>query len=396
MDRDVVVIGAGPAGTAAAIELSNSGLSTLLIDKSDFPRDKCCGDGLTASALRQLELLEFEPSTTPSWNWIDSAKIRSTSSRVVTLGFPNNGRHYAAVARRFDFDDALLRHAVSRGAEFLPRTTMTSVLAISRSQIEVSLSNGESVRAKRIIAADGVYSSTRKTVGLTRNEGVGDWHAFRQYFPRTNDMKDREIYVSFESDLIPAYFWNFPLADGSSNIGFGIHTGSINRLGGMAEMWRDIQTRNHLATFFQTESDERLKAWPIPANVRRQSLTHGPIFFVGDAASSSDPLTGEGIGQALETGRLAALAIIGNFGADSSASALTYERSVRDSLFADDKWSRALMRGLSHRKGTRFGVRVAGASPFLSQLMARWMFEDFHRSEILTPRALLSKGTGAY
>ena len=96
---DVLIVGAGPAGTAAAITAVRQGLSVTIIDKAVFPRDKCCGDGLTTLALRELEKLRFDPSTVPSCTDIDAAWLRSPSGRELRLPMPNNGK-FAAVTPR--------------------------------------------------------------------------------------------------------------------------------------------------------------------------------------------------------------------------------------------------------------------------------------------------------
>ena len=116
LSTDVVIVGGGPAGSAAAIELSRSGRSVILLDKATFPRDKCCGDGLTTLALRELEQLGFDPVAVDDWFDVSGAVLRSPSGRQITVPLPDDGR-YAAVAPRLQLDDALLRLAGSHGAD---------------------------------------------------------------------------------------------------------------------------------------------------------------------------------------------------------------------------------------------------------------------------------------
>src|SRR5689334_7514260 len=104
----VVVVGAGPAGSAAAITLARGGATVTVIDKATFPRDKCCGDGLTTGALRRLEHLGLDPATMPSWQVVDDVVVRSVSCRTQTFPLPRGRGQYAAVVRRTELDAALV------------------------------------------------------------------------------------------------------------------------------------------------------------------------------------------------------------------------------------------------------------------------------------------------
>src|SRR5690606_19089559 len=111
---DVIVIGAGPAGIASAITLARAGISVQVIDKASFPRDKCCGDGLTTLALRELDQLGLRAESVDDWLDIDGAVLRSPAGRQVRVPLPSNGR-FAAVAPRRSFDFALVELARAEG-----------------------------------------------------------------------------------------------------------------------------------------------------------------------------------------------------------------------------------------------------------------------------------------
>ena len=123
---DLLVIGAGPAGTSAATVAARAGLSVVVIDKATFPRDKCCGDGLTTLALRQLHALGLDPATVPSWRDVDAAWLRSPSGREVRLPLPTEGR-FAAVTPRFELDAALVDLARRSGARVIENTAFESI-----------------------------------------------------------------------------------------------------------------------------------------------------------------------------------------------------------------------------------------------------------------------------
>jgi flavin-dependent dehydrogenase len=143
------------------------------------------------------------------------------------------------------------------------------------------------------------------------------------------------------------------------------------------------------------------KAWPIPARIERSQLTAGGgrVLFVGDAARATDPMTGEGIGQALDTGVLAATAVLRAGHDRPDVAAGTYEREVRRGLAVDNRLAALLTRALKHRKGARAAVRIAGTSAWTRRNFARWLFEDYPRAMLATPhrwhRHMLT-GPGAY
>src|SRR3954466_16019494 len=116
---DVVVVGGGPSGVAAAITLARHGRDVVLFDKARFPRDKCCGDGLTAGALRLLEQLGLDPAAVAHWQTVDDVVVRSPSGREVLFPLPRDGGTYAAVAPRLDLDAALVDTARAAGVKIL-------------------------------------------------------------------------------------------------------------------------------------------------------------------------------------------------------------------------------------------------------------------------------------
>src|ERR1700687_3317777 len=120
MERaDVVVVGAGPVAAAAAISVARAGREVVLVDKARFPRDKCCGDGLTTLALRELEALGLRPEGIASWTWVDAAWLRSPSGRTVELPLPSKSAWHAAIARRTELDTALVDLARHEGAKVI-------------------------------------------------------------------------------------------------------------------------------------------------------------------------------------------------------------------------------------------------------------------------------------
>ena len=326
---DVLVVGAGPAGTAAAIVLRQAGRSVIVVDKARFPRDKCCGDGLTTLALRELEALGLEPDRVDGWYDVDAAWLRSPSGREIEVPLPNTGL-YAAIAPRLTLDDELVQLARRSGAAVHDGCGFTSIETGSASHVAAEIDGLGTIHCRYVIAADGMWSPVRKAVGAGIDGYRGEWHAFRQYAGNVTGPAADRLIVWFEEDLLPGYAWSFPLPGNRVNIGFGVLRDGHRRVRDMAELWRDLIARPHvveaLGPGFQLEG--RHTAWPIPARIDELSLSVGRVLFVGDAAAATDVMTGEGIGQALLTGRVAAEAIIaaGALQPDSASPALRSRR----------------------------------------------------------------------
>jgi flavin-dependent dehydrogenase len=268
-------------------------------------------------------------------------------------------------------------------------------------RVVVDVDGAEPIEARYAVAADGMWSPMRKHLGVATPGYLGEWHAFRQYLTDVGPRAAKDLFVWFEPDLLPGYAWSFPLPDGRANVGFGIQRGGkVQRVQDMKQLWPEILARPHIAEVLgpsaRPESPHR--AWPIPARIDEVVLSTRRTLFAGDAAAATDAMTGEGIGQALLTGVLAARAI-GEGGLDATRTTTTYDRSVRAALVADHKMSLLLIRALRHRKGARAAVRIAGANAWTRRHFARWLFEDYPRAIVATPRRWhrgMFTGPGAY
>ena len=379
---EVLIVGAGPAGCAAAITAKRLGLNVIVVDKATFPRDKCCGDGLTTLALRELEHLGVNPATTQSWLEISDICLRSPQGREIRLRLPQHQGQYAAVVERRELDAELVRVALGLGVQVCQGAAFERI-DLDDDCARIWLQDGTTISAKNVIAADGMWSPVRKALGCTPIGYRGDWHAFRQYV-RADGAQSRNLWVWFEKDLLPGYAWSFPLEGGRVNVGFGVvRKDGINGRQ-LAAIWEGLLERPHVKNVLGDISPEGShKAWPIPAGLPRAQLSLGPVMFVGDAATATDPMTGEGIGQALETGRLAAHALAGE--SQSHLAAQRYESSVRAALQHDHRLAGCLSKVLAKPAWAEMALRVANANDWSRRHFVRWMFEDYPRAALLTP-----------
>jgi geranylgeranyl reductase family protein len=380
---DLLVVGAGPAGAAAALTAHTRGLDVVVIDKATFPRDKTCGDGLTASALRLLEGLGIETPSVPGYLTIDETVLVSPSGHEVVLPLPDDGAH-SAVVPRADLDAALVARIRATGIELLEACTATQ-LQPGADGAQVTLSEGRVLTARWVIAADGHFSSVRRMLDPTDGPDLGTWHAVRQYF---SGVTERRQWVLFDRDLLPGYVWMFPLPGDRANVGFGVLRGDQRGTGKeMAARWRDVLDRPRLREVLgpDAEPEGPHKAWPIPAAYTKDRLVeHGaPVLYTGDAAAVVDPMTGEGIAQALETGILAAECIARGDTADHVRA--RYQHGVDRALGRDLRFATALQRVLRSPVGARAAIRAAGLTDWTRRCFARWMFEDYPRALLLTP-----------
>jgi geranylgeranyl reductase family protein len=383
---DVVVVGAGPAGSTAATMLARAGRTVMLIDKASFPRDKCCGDGLTTLALRELEQLGLDPAAVPNWCTVEAAWLRSPSGREVCVPLPTDQGIFAATTPRRELDAALLELARTAGARILDGHALNGITRV-QDAIDLDIEGVGTVRTRYVVAADGMWSPTRKLLGLSETGYLGEWHAFRQYARNVTGTARDRLYVWFEADLLPGYMWSFPLPDGRVNIGFGVQRDGRRKVQDMKALWIDLLARPHIVEALgpDVQLEDRHTAWPIPAGIDHATLSSGRVLFVGDAARASDTMTGEGIGQAVLTGRLAAEAIIATGAMQPDVVCARYDTDVRRHLLADHRMSAMLGRALSHGRGARGAIRLIGTNAWTRRHFARWMFEDEPRAVALTP-----------
>ena len=406
MNTDVVVVGGGPAGAAAAITLARAGRSVVVVDKATFPRDKCCGDGLTTGALRRLEALGLRPDAVPSWHVVDDVHVRGPAGRRVVFPLPRGQGLYAVVARRSELDAALLDVAREAGADVRDGHALRGGRwDPDHDSVVLDVDGLGPVRARYAIGADGMWSPLRKALAALDDPGyLGEWHAFRQYFTGVADAGSDQLWVWFEPDLLPGYAWSFPLGGGRANVGFGVQRQEGVTVQAMKSQWADLLGRDHIRQVLGDGATPEAphKAWPIPARVERTGLwaAGGRALFVGDAARATDPMTGEGIAQALETGTLAAEAVVKAGALAPARAGAAYESAVRAGLAVDNRLAARLSQvGIAHRKGLRLTLRLAGATPWTRRNFARWLFEDYPRAVVGTPHRWhrgMFTGPGAY
>jgi geranylgeranyl reductase family protein len=350
---DLVVVGAGPGGSATAHFASRAGLKTLLLDRQEFPRDKPCGDGLMPHAVSEVSLMGLG-------DWLDEPHHgRFTGFSIYTQtaflrqGVPpslNGPRGY--VVRREETDAKLLERAIAAGAEFRGGVRATALLRSPGGDVTGTdaTSGGEDLRfeAPLVVAADGVGGFAANSMKAHQNAV-----ARRQYFRGVDGPNKEDLHVFISKDLNEngaGYGWVFYLGDGSANVGAGVLTRAISRTGrNLKDFFDRFLEEPQLAAWLDdAEPEGPAKSWSLKLGMWGARRYAQGLMMVGDAGSMIHPINGEGVGYAIECGRLAASwAHEAHVRKDFSASTLSgYERQLRRKRAREHLSGYALMRAI--------------------------------------------------
>ncbi len=307
---DLVVVGAGPAGSAAAAWAARAGRDVLVVDSAGFPRDKACGDGLTPRAIAELTRLGLG-------DWLDT-RIRHRGLRMSGFGgevevdwpglsFPS----YSSAVARLELDDRIRKVAEESGARMLLGAKAVAVHHdSSRRVVSLTLADGTEVGCRQLIVADGARSSLGRKLGRRWHQETVYGVAARGYLttPRADDpwLTSHLELRSPDGAVLPGYGWIFPLGNGEVNIGVGALSTTKRQA--------DLALRPLIAYYTDLRRDEwdftgpprAVKSALLPMGGAVSGVAGPNWMLIGDAAACVNPLNGEGIDYGLETGRLAA------------------------------------------------------------------------------------------
>lgn len=404
-DCDVLVLGAGPAGSATAIALANAGFEVLLVDKKTFPRHKPCGEFLSPQCVPFLDELGL-PDLLDRLGAARVAGMRLSTSGADSLGafrqLPDRPRHGSTGfgVRREVFDHALVQHATARGATFLPGHEFVALARSPEGRVQGALlrtpdGGSRSVRCRHVVAADGVHSPVARELDVQRPIRWLQQMALVAHYRGVQRSPHAQVH------LLPGGFY------AATTVDDGIYSANLvlpkSSLRQRPEGDWDAFVQRHLASAPELQARlrgaQRLAPWrgtgPMAFTTRRQALPG--VVLVGDAAGYVDPLTGEGIYFALFTARAAAAAVVSSLHAPAAAAGARrrYERERAGELGPRLFAARLLQRGLRHPWLVRTFVRTLRRWPRLADLVVTMSGDTIHPRELWRPAFWRAFGASA-
>jgi geranylgeranyl reductase family protein len=410
----VIVVGAGPAGSAVAFYLATAGLDVLVLEKTHFPREKVCGDGLTPRAVKALTGMGVPIPEDGGWLRNKGLRIIGGGGRI-ELPWPDISSYpgFGLVRNRLDFDEILARHAQKAGARLLEGTNVTgpilddrtgrivgvtartapagpvagrTVLAGTAEGAGRAAASGKAAelqfRARLVVAADGNSSRLSVSMGLRKRDDRPLGVAVRTYYtsPRhDDDYLEAWLDLWDGSSLLPGYGWIFGMGDGTSNVGLGLLNtssafGNIDYkdllkrwLGAMPAEWG----------YAEENRTEPIRGAALPMGFNRTPHYTNGLLLVGDAGGMVNPFNGEGIAYALESGEIAARVIVQALARPTAASAemvlQTYPRALKDAYGGYYTLGRTFVKLIGQpsfmKFATRHGVKRPAVMRFTMKLL---------------------------
>jgi geranylgeranyl reductase family protein len=315
---EILIAGAGPGGAIAAITLARLGIPVYLIDKEKFPRDKICGDALSGKVvevLRKLDVslldrLQFSPIQVGSWGVDFYAPNRKLLHVPFKTNYVKTDRAPGYLTTRLDFDNFLVEEARKYPEIHMLEGCEMKSFDWKNGVWEIGLKNNPTILRPRIlIAADGAHSSFARKVGNIQIEKDHYCGGVRAYYDGVTGMDpDNFIELHFIDDVLPGYFWIFPLPNGKANVGLGMRSDKISKKKiDLKKLMERIITHDPVISqrFKNATPLSDIKGFGLPLGSKKRPISGEGFMLVGDAASLIDPFTGEGIGNAMMSGLMA-------------------------------------------------------------------------------------------
>jgi geranylgeranyl reductase family protein len=382
-DADVIVVGAGPGGSTTAYHLAQAGLEVLLLEKSAFPREKVCGDGLTPRAVRSL--LRMGIDTSPEAGWLRNHGLRIYGGGMrLELPWPDLAAFpsYGLVRPRTDFDELLARTAQKAGARLHEQTNVTGPILDDRTGQVIGVTatqegNEVSFTAPLVICADGNSSRFSLALGLQKRDDRPMGVAVRRYYrsPRHDDDWLESWLELWDGEdrnkLLPGYGWIFGMGDGTSNVGLGV----LNTSAAFGNVdYRDLLRRWLSAMpeewgFVEDNATAPIRGSALPMGFNRTPQYDRGVLLVGDAGGMVNPFNGEGIAYAMESGEFAAEVVIQALGRPAGPAReralAAYPQMLRDAWGGYFTIARVFVTAIGHPSVMRLCTRHGLPHPML-------------------------------
>ncbi|MGA7096383.1 MAG: geranylgeranyl reductase family protein [Acidimicrobiia bacterium] len=385
----VLVVGGGPAGSAAAYWLARAGHEVTLVEKKEYPRDKTCGDGLTPRAILQLQEMGFDFDIAP-FHRITGLRSYAGDDLMIELPWPDHSKfpNWGGVMRRYDLDGQVATLAEKQGVRILEKT-------LASPQIKDGVLTGvrlthdgdtENINPALTVIADGSMNRFGRDLGNSRRKDYPMGLAARGYY---SSPMSTEPFLESQLDMrdsagatMPGYGWVFPLGDGTVNVGVGLLS--------TFKRWKHVNTTRMMEDYVATAPDywgldEDSKLTDPVGGKLTMAFSKGPLvganwITVGDAAGAINPWNGEGISYAYETGRIAADHVSDALRTGDFSLLRRYPQYLEDEYGLYYKMARIFVKLIGHpsvmRTLAHTGLRNRSLMEWTLKVMANLLDED--------------------
>lgn len=307
-DFDIIICGAGPAGCTAALALGSSSLKLAVIEKRSFPREKVCGDAIPAFIPKVLDSIDpvyaeaFERMAEKQK--VNKCDIISPGMNHLQLSFPENGY----ICKRIVFDSFLLDLVCNlSNTTIFGETTVINVVA-KNDGVEAMTDKGIILTARLIIGCDGANSIVSRSLTGKEKDFGSCSSAVRAYFRNISGTSSDTFEIHFLRNILPGYFWIFPLPDNTFNVGLGTPASFVSKksMNLRKELLTVVEKVPYLGVrFSKAELISEIGGSLLPLWIKKGKISGAGYMLCGDAAALANPVTGSGIGQAMQSGRYA-------------------------------------------------------------------------------------------
>ncbi len=399
----VCIIGAGPAGAAAALQLQQFNIPCVVVDKAVFPRDKICGDGLSGKVLTALNRIDKSigdrlcnfAAKEGSWGVTFSAPGRDALDIAYQPDFNSSvksGIPAGFVCKRFHFDNFLVEEMKRCAGIQLFEGQAIDKYTLQQDGYLLTAADGKfSVKAKLVIVANGAHSSFTKEIANIHMEPQHYCAGIRAYYKGVTGLSaDGFIELHFLRSLLPGYFWIFPLPNGEANVGISMLSSVVRkRKLNLKKILQEVVANDPVMKerFKNAEPVSGIEGYGLPLGSKRRTISGERYVLTGDAAYLIDPFTGEGIGNALYSGRIAAQQAAASLKTnDFSAAAMkAYDDEVYRVLGPELRLSTRLQRLASKTWLFNFLMKTAMRNKQLRELMSCMFYEIDLRKKLAQP-----------
>ncbi len=317
---DVIVVGGGPGGSSTTAFLTKAGKKVLLLDKAIFPRDKICGDALSGKTIGVLKELGLVDKIAKQRHGnINGIILSSPKGEEMQLPFTKGGKNVRPsgyVVRRQDADNVFFQNAKKVAARTIEGFTVTDIIKENGTVCGVkgidASKKAMEFKAKVVVGADGAYSTLVRKLGIEKHDDNHMCTATRAYYKNVEGLTDN-IEIHFIKDLMPGYFWVFPIDGKNANVGLGMVVKDLKKKNYDLRKKTIEMVENHplfKERFKGAKLEGNVMTWQLPFGSKQQQVHGDGFVLVGDAAALIDPFSGEGVGNALLSGKIASKHIV--------------------------------------------------------------------------------------